>query len=101
MVKVKWTPQALRDVESISEYISRDSVFYAERYVRRIIERTRVLRKFPRAGRIVPEFNDPTIREIIHGSHRIVYKLLEKYIDILAVHHSAIPMEAVPVFSKN
>ncbi|MEK7250186.1 MAG: type II toxin-antitoxin system RelE/ParE family toxin [Bacteroidota bacterium] len=101
MAKVKWTPQALSDIESISEYISRDSVFYAQRYVRRIFERTKILLKFPRSGRIVPEFNDPVIREVIHGSHRIVYRILETHIDIVTVHHSAIPMEMSPAFLKN
>lgn len=27
--QVKWSPEALEDVESIAEYISRDSEFYA------------------------------------------------------------------------
>ena len=27
-------------------------------------------------GRTVPELGDPSVREIIHGSYRIVYELL-------------------------
>ena len=29
----------------------------------------------PERGRIVPEMNDPAVREIIHGSYRIIYEL--------------------------
>jgi plasmid stabilization system protein ParE len=33
MVKVVWTDLALEDLKSIHEYISKDSKFYADRFV--------------------------------------------------------------------
>ncbi len=38
---------------------------------------------------MVPEFQDPKLREIIHQPYRIVYRLLENEVHILTVHHSA------------
>ncbi|MBX9657643.1 MAG: type II toxin-antitoxin system RelE/ParE family toxin [Nitrospiraceae bacterium] len=44
---------------------------------------------FPQSGRIVPEVNDPAVREVIHGNYRIVYRLIHDQIHILTVHHTA------------
>ena len=41
-------------------------------------------------GRIVPEYGDETIREIIKGQYRIVYKIDSKKdsIVIVTIHHA-------------
>jgi len=36
MVKLKWTDQAITDLDEIAEYIARDSVKYAKIQVKRI-----------------------------------------------------------------
>jgi plasmid stabilization system protein ParE len=38
MAEVKWTKPALDDLEGITEYISRDSKVYAERFAIRVID---------------------------------------------------------------
>ena len=80
---------AIEDLRSIHEYISRDSHRYAERFVEKIIERVDQLVAFPKSGRIVPEFNIETIRELIEGNYRIIYKISTNQISIVRVHHSA------------
>jgi plasmid stabilization system protein ParE len=49
------------------------------------------LAKFPEIGRIVPERNQPHLREIVVRPYRIVYRLrkFEKLIEILRVWHGA------------
>jgi addiction module RelE/StbE family toxin len=90
MARVVFTDPALEDISSIAEFISRDSAKYAIIFVSNIFERVEVLKKHPRVGRIVPETSDDTIREIIEGSYRIIYRLHSNdHIDILTVHHSA------------
>lgn len=90
MVEVNWTPQALQDIDNISNYIARDSVKYAKIQAKRFFEFVEILETFPKTGRLVPEMNSPLIRELILGNYRIVYKIINsKSIDILAVHHSA------------
>lgn len=37
-----------------------------------------MLGQFPFSGRVVPEFGDPTIRELILDPYRIVYRVDEK-----------------------
>ncbi len=85
--KVKWSPEAIEDVESIAEYIARDSQFYARATVTKIIDFSRSVGKFSQMGRIVPEFNDSKIRERLVYSYRLVYKIERAHILIVAVIH--------------
>ena len=89
MEKIEWSALALVDLRSIYEYISRDSAFYAERLIDKIAGRINQLENFPQSGRIVPEFNDEMIRELIEGSYRIVYHLRGDRIYIVRIYHSA------------
>ena len=86
-IKVKWSPEALEDVESIAEYISRDSEFYARATLSKIIDLCESLTKFPQMGRMVPEFKDKKIRERLIYSYRLVYKIERTYILIVAIIH--------------
>ena len=61
--RVVWSRRALQDVEAIADYIAQDSPAYAAAVVRRIVHQTRLLSRFPRSGRKVPEFDDEDIRE--------------------------------------
>jgi plasmid stabilization system protein ParE len=48
------------------------------------------LENHPRAGKITPELNDDAFRELVRGSYRIVYNIVNDIrIDILTVHHSS------------
>ncbi len=89
MVDLKWTKQALNDVESIAEYISKDSPYYAKIFSQKIFKSVERLEIFPKSGRIVPEMKNKTIREIIIGNYRIIYKINTDKIEIITVYHSA------------
>ncbi|NCO33311.1 MAG: hypothetical protein AUJ92_16445 [Armatimonadetes bacterium CG2_30_59_28] len=89
MVKVIWTEPALTDIEDIIEYISRDSMAYAARVGTSIVEAPRRLEEFPRCGRVVPEFENGNIRELIYGSYRIIYVIREEGCFIVAVTHGS------------
>ncbi len=89
MVKIIWTEFALSDLKQIHEYISRDSKFYADRFVNKIISRVDQLEDFPKSGRVVPEFSSDIIRELIEGNYRIVYKLHSDHIGVIRIHHSS------------
>ena len=72
MGKIVWAPSALRDIDSIAEYISRDSVYQASLFVNRLFNATERLKRFPLSGCAIPGIGDPTCREIIYGSYRIM-----------------------------
>lgn len=89
MVKIIWTDFAIEDLRLIHDYISKDSKRYADRFLEKLLERVDQLESFPKSGRIVPEFNIDSIRELIEGNYRIVYKISTTQIAILRVHHAA------------
>jgi toxin ParE1/3/4 len=77
----------VRDVEAIATYITFDSPAYARVVVKRIVSVTRMLSTFPNSGRMVPEFQDASIRELIAYSYRIIYVVSEDEVLIAAVIH--------------
>lgn len=89
MVNLIWTEIAIEDLKLIHEYISRDSPLYADSFVEKIINRVDQLEKFPKSGRVVPEFNSVDIRELIEGNYRIIYQISSNQISIVRIHHSA------------
>jgi len=95
MVKVIWTDLAIEDLKSIHEYISRDSKFYSNRFIEKVIARVDQLESFPNSGRIVPEFNSQEIRELIEGNYRIVYKVHSDHVGIVRVHHSSKSLKGI------
>jgi addiction module RelE/StbE family toxin len=89
MVQVKWTHEAMDDVDGIAEYISRDSSYYAQFFIEKIICSTDKLAVFPNSGRVLPELNRDDIREIIVGNYRIIYHIAHDFVAILSVYHSS------------
>ncbi len=70
------TDQSQDDLREIVCFIARDSAEHARRFGNELIDQALSIGNFPEMGRIVPELGDPTAREIIHGSYRIVYEIL-------------------------
>ena len=89
MAKIIWTELALEDLKNIHNYIAKDSLVYANRVIEKIILRIDQLKSFPKSGRAVPEINNDSIRELIHGNYRIIYKVSIQKIIIVTIHHSA------------
>ncbi len=90
MVRINWTKQAVSDLKSIAEYISKDSKFYAKRQVQKLKDSTTILKTFPLSGKIITEIKKPDFREIIQGNYKIIYKIVsKKRIDIITIHHAA------------
>lgn len=87
MTQVIWAPQAIQGVEAIRAYVARDSAHYADLVVERIVVAVERLKDNPRSGRVVPELGDESIREVIHGNYRIVYRLRRGVVEIATVFH--------------
>jgi toxin ParE1/3/4 len=66
---------ARADLQSIVHYISFDAPDRVLRFGQFLMFHTKALARFPELGRVVPEFDDALIREIIVRSYRIVYRL--------------------------
>lgn len=93
--RVVWTPQALADLDEIEAFIEQDSRFYAQAVVSRILDVAGALHGQPQMGRKVPEFDLESVRERIVYSYRLVYRLSEHLIEIIAVIHGRRQMATV------
>jgi addiction module RelE/StbE family toxin len=90
MVKIIWTEISIHDLKEIHDYIAEDSVKYAAITTLKIYQRVQEIIANPYFGRIVPEFNNRFVRELIEGNYRIIYRIKnEMQVDILRVYHAA------------
>ena len=88
-MNVFWSSQARKDLRAIRSYIAKDSAFYADRMVARIIERTDVLALHPHVGHPVHEAPDLDVREVHVASYRIIYRVLLDDVEIVTLVHFA------------
>ena len=88
--KLIWSPASRDDLRDVVTFISRDSPSRAETFAYRLISETDKLQDFSELGRVVPEYQVPTIREIIVRSYRIVYRVDHdrKLVEIARVWHA-------------
>jgi len=87
-VIVVWTVTALDHIAAIMQYVSQTSHIYAEQVAQRILHRGKQLESFPESGRVVPEVGKPDTREIIEQPYRVIYRVTETRVEIVAVVHA-------------
>ena len=73
--QIALSPSARRDLRDIVRYISLDSPNRAVSFGQFLISSTKRLADFPDMGRIVPEFDDPDISEIVVRTYRVIYRV--------------------------
>jgi addiction module RelE/StbE family toxin len=97
-VRVIWSSQAVQELQEILEYIRRDSPQAADRIRQEIRNGTRRLARFPLSGRLLPEFPDSGLRELIVRSYRIIYDPAADQVEILTVVHGSRDLPSLPPF---
>jgi plasmid stabilization system protein ParE len=93
-VRVEFSDEAKRDLEAIAAFIARDSPLAAERWVDRLADRALKLAVAPHAGRVVPEFKDPLVRQVLVRTYRIIYRVEPHRVLVLTVvegHRRLVP----------
>jgi toxin ParE1/3/4 len=88
-VRVHWTNTAIEHLVSIYEYVAHDSKPYADRLIDKLTRRSEQIAAFPLSGRMVAEYRDEGIREVIERPYRIIYRIKADQIDILTAVHGA------------
>jgi toxin ParE1/3/4 len=89
VARLIWTEPALNDLKEIAAFIAKDSPTYARRFGHRLREAPKRLKLFPHLGSVVPEFDRPTLRELLVEPYRIVYEIREDDCYVLAVVHGS------------
>ncbi len=86
-MRILWAEPALEDLRNLHSYIAKDSEIYARSFVQRIILAADRLSDFPKLGRVVPEADEETIRELLYHNYRIIYRIKSELVEILTVIH--------------
>jgi toxin ParE1/3/4 len=96
-------PSAQADLADIVRFVARRNSDAAVRLGYELITRAENVAAFPEISRVVPEFRQPDLREVICRSYRIIYRLRhdEQRIEIARFWHGArgfphIPSEGPP-----
>ena len=91
---VRWTPDAATSLERITAYIAQDSPVYAAAFATRVLNAVNDLKVFPESGHVVPEFDQPDVREIPVRNHRVIYQLVGGEIRVLFIVHGSRDLSA-------
>jgi len=86
-----WSPSARLDLKELVAYIGESRPEAAHRFVRKLFDSVAHLAEFPESGRIVPEFDQRDLREVIRRPCRIVYRIKQEVevVEIVRVWHAA------------
>jgi plasmid stabilization system protein ParE len=89
--RLTWAPSARLDLRELASYIAESRPRTATTFVKNVFHTVEHLSDFPKSGRVVPEFDDPKIREIIRKPCRIVYRVKpkERVVEIVRIWHAA------------
>lgn len=88
-IEIRLAQSAVADLEAIRRWYSEQGVpEVGERFIAEIVRRIESLQSYPEMGRIVPEFDQPFLRELIHPPFRIVYRCDPGMVRIVRVWRS-------------
>ena len=87
--EIVWTRKALCDLKDVFDYIQKDSQYYATSTTNELLNKVQLLKSSPLLGKMVPEFDDTDLRELLHKKYRVIYKLEKSIIYIVRIYHSA------------
>ena len=87
--EVVWTEPGWDDLEAAAAFIERDSEFYAAAFVQEARDAAASVAEFAERGQVVPEFGDESIRELLVKPYRLIYKVTDEHVFIVAFIHGS------------
>ncbi len=90
--KVVLSPLAVQDLVEIVTFIAADNPAAANRFGHALVQKTRLLTRFPELGRVVPELGSTEgARELIHRAYRVIYRVdhARRKVEVSRFWHSA------------
>ena len=97
-VAIRFAESAVVDLEALRNWYAEQKVAHVgDRFIETIFARVEALHNHPEMGRMVPEFEQPFLRELIHPPCRIIYRRDPKRVRIVRVWRS----ERLPTLPKD
>lgn len=85
--RVGWTAEARDDLDSAVAFIAEDSISAAILVLDRILAAASSLDYMPERGRVVPEWDHPSVRELMVEPFRLLYLVEKNTVTVVAVIH--------------
>lgn len=87
-MRLRWTPAAAEDLESIYTYLSEHHPSFVQPTIRLLYDSARSLRNFTERGRpgTIPETRELVLPRL---PYIIVYRVTDQVIEILRIYHGA------------
>ncbi len=92
--RVVWATAARTALDEVVEYIARDSRESALKVLTRALETAESLSALPERARVVPELSDPAIRELFVHRYRMLYRIFDDVVVVVAFLHGALDFAA-------
>ena len=86
---VVWSQSAQRALGEVIEYIAKDSLSAAGHVLEAALDVAASLATLSERGRVVPELDDPIIREVFVFRYRLMYRVEEARVVVVAFVHGA------------
>jgi toxin ParE1/3/4 len=86
-VRILWSPLARDQAGQALLWLAAERPQTAKEWIEELVSRVSALGAFPDMGRMVPEAQRPSLREVLVPPYRIIYRRDETQVVILAVHH--------------
>lgn len=87
--RVGWSDQGTRTLDEVIAFIANDSLVDAQRVLQRALDSASSLATLSERGRVVPELQSPSIRELVVHHYRLIYEVDAGRVTILAFIHGA------------
>jgi len=82
--KVVWTKQGYSTLDEAVDYVAQDSLTAAQQLLQSALDSAESLSMFGERGRIVPELQQPNVRELLIQRYRLIYEVFDAKVEILA-----------------
>jgi toxin ParE1/3/4 len=87
--KVIWTKRARDSLDEAAAHVAKDSMEAALDLVERALDAVDSLTTLGEHGHIVPELDDPKVREIFVFKYRLLYEVAPSQVIVLGFIHGA------------
>ena len=91
---IHYTTRFVHELDEQADYLAQYSTTRASLMVNSVFRQLDLLRQHPKMGRMVPEFGNEKVRELLYRQYRIIYRLVsEERIDVLAFQTGLRPLQ--------
>jgi len=94
-LKVRFSDEALSDLQQIGDYIAEDNPRRARTFVAELVQKAREIAQTPEGFQLVPRYEHHGIRRRVHGRYLIFYRIKGRQIAVLHIRDGAQDYEAL------